>query len=238
MARKRDDAVLADQLPGEDQVIAYLRRNPDFLFRHPELLLILSPPSRWTSADGVVDMQVFIIDRLRDELDQVRGAAEHIIHTTRSNMSTQTRTHRAVMALLGASDLGGLARVVSEDLPQLLDVDAACLCFESSGTSTPLLDNPGIRPLAALDVTRLLGGPDRNCALNDEMPGDPLLFGPAASLIQSSAIVRLPTGQSYPHGVLALGSRHGSTFHNGQGTELLSFLADVIGIRLERFIEG
>jgi len=236
MARKRDDAVIIDTLPSEDQVIAYLRRNADFLFRHPELLLVLSPPSRWTSADGIVDMQVFIIDRLRDELEQVKGAAEHIIHTSRSNLSTQARTHQAVVALLEATDVPSLARAVAEDLPQFLDVDIANLCFEPPATLTPALNAPGIRWLAMGDVTRQLGGEDRDCALNDEMPGDPLLFGEGASLVQSSAIVRLMTDDGCPIGVIALGSRHGKTFHTGQGTELLSFLAHVIGACLSRFL--
>lgn len=234
MARKRDGAVIIDTLPSEDQVIAYLRRNSDFLFRHPELLLVLSPPSRWTSADGVIDMQVFIIDRLRDELEQVKGAAEHIIHTSRSNLSTQARTHQAVVALLEATDVPSLARAVAEDLPQFLDVDIANLCFEPPTSAA--LTASGIRRLETGDVTRLLGGEDRDCALNDEMPGDPLLFGEGANLVQSSAIVRLMTDDTCPVGVIALGSRHGQTFHTGQGTELLSFLAHVIGACLSRFL--
>lgn len=244
MARKRDDAAVAENLPSEDQVISFLKHHPDFLLRHAELLLVLSPPSRWTSADGVVDMQVFMIQQLRDELERVRGTAEHVIHTSRSNLSTQNRTHQAVVALLGATSVANLAEVVSEDLPQLLDVDMATLCFEPTHIPVPELITPGVRALGLGDVTRLLGGEDRDCALNDEMPGDPLLFGESASLVQSSAIVRLPVEQTLgtvgaghcPPGVLALGSRHGHTFHMGQGTELLNFLSHVIASSLGRFI--
>ena len=237
MARKRDDVLVLDALPSEDQVIAYLRRNADFLSNHPELLLILSPPSRWTSADGIVDMQVYIIDRLRDELEQVKGAAEHIIHTSRSNLSTQARTHKAVVALLEASDVTTLVRAITEDLPEYLDVDFATLCFEATDTMNSALSVPGIHWLRPNDVSRFLGGDDRDCALNDEMPGDPLLFGDDAGIVQSSAIVRLMTDDACPSGVIALGSRHGKTFHTGQGTELLSFLAHVIGACLGRFLK-
>ncbi len=244
MARKRDDAVLAEDLPNENQVIGFLKRNPDFLMRHSELLLVLSPPSRWTSVDGVVDMQVFMIQQLRDELERVRGTAEHVIHTSRSNLSTQNRTHQAVVALLGATNVATLAEVVSEDLPQLLDVDIATLCFEPTRVPVPELITPGVRALGAGDVSRLLGGDDRDCALHDQMPGDPLLFGDGAELVQSSAIVRLPVEQTLgpigtghcPPGVLVLGSRHGNTFHMGQGTELLNFLSHVIASSLGRFI--
>ena len=55
-------------------------------------------------------------------------------------------------------------------------------------------------------------------------------------MVQSSAIVRLMTDGVCPKGVIALGSRHGKTFHTGQGTELLCFLAHVIGACLSRFL--
>lgn len=236
MSRKRDDAALAVPLPSEQQVAEFLRVHPDFLIRHPELLLVLSPPSRWTEADEVVDMQVFMIDRLREEVDRVKGAAEHLIHTSRSNMSTQNRTHQAVVALLGAENVAGLAEAVSDDLPALLDVDIATLCFEEADQPLPELAVPGVRRIPAGRVETLLGGIDRECALTEEMPGDPMLFGDGNGLVLSSAVVRLSAAGRCPEGVLALGSRHGRTFHAGQGTELLGFLAQVIESCTRRFL--
>lgn len=236
MSRKRDDAALAIPLPTEAQVVEYLRVHPDFLIRHPELLLVLSPPSRWADADEVVDLQAFMIDRLREEVDRVKGAAEHLIHTSRSNMSTQNRTHQAVVTLLAADSVAALAEAVADDLPALLDVDLATLCFEETDLALPELAAPGVRRLAAGRVETLLGGIDRECALTEEMPGDPMLFGDGHGLVLSSAVVRLSASGRCPEGVLALGSRHGRTFHSGQGTELLSFLARVIESCVRRFL--
>ncbi len=236
MARKRNDAALAEPLPSEGQVAGFLRVHPDFLIRHPELLMALSPPSRWAEAGAVVDMQVFMIDRLKDEVERVKGAAEHLIHTSRSNMSTQNRTHGAVVALLGAESIAALAEVVSDDLPALLDVDIATLCFEEGPLPLPELAVAGIVRIPPDHVCKLLGGNDRDCALAEEVPGDPLLFGDGHGLVLSSAEVRLHAGGRCPEGLLALGSRHGRTFHAGQGTELLSFLARVIESCLRRFM--
>lgn len=237
MAHKRDDAAHAAPAgPTEAQVAAYLRRHGDFLLRHPDLVLSLSPPSRWTEAGAIVDMQAFMIDRLKEEVNRIKGAAEDLILTSRSNMSIQSRTHQAVLVLLEASDLATLSQAVAEDLPPILDVDVAGLCFEHTDNPLPALAVPGIHRIAAGSVDRIMGGPDRNCALNEELPGDPALFGGGAGLVASSALVRLAPGGICPDGVLALGSRHGCTFHAGQGTELISFLARVIEIRMPRFI--
>ena len=237
MAHKRDDAAPAETPgPTEAQVAAYLRRHGDFLLRHPDLVLSLSPPSRWAEAGAVVDMQAFMIDRLKEEVNRIKGAAEDLILTSRSNMSTQNRTHQAVLVLLEAETLAALAQAVAEDLPAILDVDVATLCIEHDDHPLPALVVPGIQRIAANSVDLLMGGPDRNCALNEELPGDPALFGGGAGRVASSALVRLSPGGICPEGVLALGSRHGCTFHAGQGTELISFLARVIEIRIGRFV--
>ena len=54
------------------------------------------------------------------------------------------------------------------------------------------------------------------------------IFGPAAGLVRSDALIRLTVGRSAPPALLAFGTRHPGYFHAGQGTELLSFLARVI----------
>ncbi|MFA6021886.1 MAG: DUF484 family protein, partial [Rhodospirillales bacterium] len=85
-------------------------------------------------------------------------------------------------------------------------------------------------------VDRIMGGPDHDCALNEQMPGDPAVFGDGAGLVSSSALVRLSAGGQCPPGLLALGSRHGRTFHSGQGTELITFLAGVADTCVHRFV--
>jgi len=236
MARKGDDLALSHPLPSAEQVARYLRTHPDFLARHPDLLLKMSPPSRFAGTDPVVDMQVFMIERLKGEIERVKGAAEHLIHTSRTNLSTQNRTHDAVVRLLAAESIAAIAETVADDLPALLDVDVATLCFEETSRPLPELAAPGVLRIPEGYVAKLLGGLDRDCALNEEMPGDPALFGDGIGLVMSSALVRLIPGGRCPDGVLALGSRHGRTFHGGQGTELLNFLARVVESCLRRFM--
>ncbi|MGE4280850.1 MAG: DUF484 family protein [Magnetospirillum sp.] len=236
MVRKRDDALFSEPELTDKQVAAYLRQHPDFLLRHTELVTTLSPPSRWPGSDGIVDMQSFMIERLKEEVERVKGAAESLIHTSRSNMSTQNRTHEAVLALLSATDMAALAQVVADDLAPVLDVDVAALAFEECPHPLEPLTAPGILRLVPGSVDRIMGGPGSDCALNEQMPGDPAVFGDGAGLVSSSALVRLAPGGQCPPGLLALGSRHGRTFHSGQGTELITFLARVTDTCVRRFV--
>jgi hypothetical protein len=206
--------------PSEAQVEAYLSLHPDFLIRHPELVAKLALPSRFK--DGpLVDLQHVMIGRLRDELDEMRGCAQHLITTSRTNMSTQARTHEAALAALGAGSLDALLRVVSEDFANLLDVDIATIGFQAGDTLPPA----GLPALSAGLVDRVLGASD--VALRAATDGDPAIFAGGAGLVRSFALVRLAP-KACPPGLLALGSRHERAFHSCQGTELLVFLARVI----------
>ena len=152
-----EDATLLNH-PGkisEDQVENFLRDHPDFLTQHPALLDVMTPPMRW-SGDKVVDMQTFMLDRLRGEQVDLKDAANLLISTTRANMMIQTRTHAAVIALLGAEGLEKLIHATCFDLPLLLDVDAVSLCFEKGDKEYPGLGNIDIRWFAPGTIDTVL----------------------------------------------------------------------------------
>ncbi len=222
--------------PSEQQVADHLRNHPDFLVRHPDILETLAPPARW-SGDGVVDMQRYLLDQMRGEMGDLRDCVQDVIETSRHNLSTQTRTHAAVLALLSANDLEQMVRIVAEDLPLLLDVDVVALGFER----TP----PGVAKLVSSHVQRFdegfvdhLLGTDHDVVLRREMGDDGTVFGAGSGLVQSAALARVRRGAQAPVGLLALGSRGPSAFHPGQGTELITFLARVVERLVHRWLES
>jgi uncharacterized protein YigA (DUF484 family) len=218
-------------LPSAAQVIAYLRRHPDFLFRHPELLDIQAPPAR--HVDGaVVDIQHFMVERLRQDVAKLRANQDEIIANSRDNLVTQERIHKAVLAMLEAETFEEFIDIITGDLVLLLEVDVVCLCIERTEGyhRRPKLD--GLELLEQGAVDRLMGK-GKQVILRDEAVGDPEIFGGAAELVRSDALLRLKPSKAAPNAILAFGTRHPGYFHPGQGTELLSFLGRIIefGIR-------
>lgn len=205
-------------------VAAYLLRHPDFLSDHPELMKALTPPSRWRG-DTVVDLQSFMVEMLKSELEDLRNCTQEVIETSRSNMSNQTRTHAAVLALIAASDLERLMRIITDDLPVLLDVDVAVVGLE--GCVIAGGGDGEIRELAVGDVDRLMKS-NQEAVLFSSISDDGSIFAHASALVRSAAVARLQLEPLQTTGFFALGSRHEAAFHGGQGTELLRFLARVI----------
>jgi uncharacterized protein YigA (DUF484 family) len=63
------------------------------------------------------------------------------------------------------------------------------------------------------------------------------IYGPAASLVRSDALARLDFGPTSPAAMLALGSREPDKFQPSQGTELLQFLAGVLGRSVRSWLD-
>jgi len=231
----RIEAEVAPRATTADEVLAYLTRHPGFLADHPDLVGVLTPPEHQRGA-GVVDMQQFMLQRLQADLARLKSQQRALISTSRSNLTSQTRIHAAVLALVGASSFEQLIQTVTTDLAVLLDVDVVTLCVESDTGPLPRPPLPGVHLLRPGEVDRLLG-PDKDALLEDEVRGDPVLFGAGAGLVHSEALLRLSIGNHAPAGLVALGSRKPHKFKSGQGTELLCFLAQALEITIAQWLD-
>ncbi len=227
MTDKQDPPI---QLSADD-VVTWLRDNPDFLNRHPEACDLLHPPRAHTDK-GVVDFQQFMVRRLREDRDGIIEEAREIVETSRSNMSNQARTHRAVLMLLEARSFEDFIHTITMDCASLLDVDIISLVVEADGDTIPHISMNGVRVLGTGAIDLLTQG--QQIALEAATNGLDELYGGGAGLVKSQALVRLNIAAGAPTALLAFGSRDPALFAPGQGTELLSFLAQVVerGFRL------
>ena len=218
------------------RVADYLRSNPDFLDRHPEVLAELGAPKRFADGEPVVDMQQFLLDRMKSEMSRLQFCASEIIAASRSNMSIQARSHAAALAMIGASELDQFLEIVTEELPVLLDVDVVAIGFEAAGPLRHELSGSHCRRLPSGAVNAMVG-PGHDVLLDPDSVGAAAIYGGAASMVRSQALVRIHETPSVPPGILALGSRQSGLFQPGQGTELLCFLAHVAETLLQKWLQ-
>ena len=216
--------------PTANQVAAYLRAHPDFFQRHPDLLTVIKAPRREfpeADPDGgeIVDLQHAMVGRLRTELARKVKQHGELIDAGRTNQHSQARIHATVLRLLSARSLDHLLELMSTDLVGLLDIDTVALCLET-GSEAPATSH-GIRILPDGAIAKAIGG-ERAVTLRDNVAGDRRIFGEAAGLVRSDALLRLVVRENGPPALLAMGSREPRRFHPGQGTELLAFLANVM----------
>jgi uncharacterized protein YigA (DUF484 family) len=212
------------------QVVRFLRENPDFLERYPQLLSVIRAPERqFEDADEaggeVVDLQGAMLSRMRSELAQREKQSSELIDASRANLQSQNRVHAAVIAILSARSLDHMIEILTIDLAGLLNVDAVALCLEG-GMVTPT-SAQGLRVVPVGTIDKILDV-SRTVSLRENVEGDRRIYGEVAGLVRSEAMLRLSVREDAPCALLAMGSREPDRFHTGQGSELLTFLARIL----------
>lgn len=232
-SKKRASPEGQDALTAAD-VVSYLVAHPDFLQKHPEVLTALKAPSR--GEDNVVDLQSFMIERLGGEVSRLRDTQKDLLVTARNNLNTQARIHEAVLAMMTAPSFEHLIEAMTTDVAARLDLDVIRICVEASEDAPAGCKTPGVRVLEEGRINSLLG-PDLQVLLRPDVEPDPEIFGSAAALVQSDALVRLHVSTATPPGLLAFGSRRADHFDHGQATELLTFLARAAEAQIRAWLD-
>lgn len=207
-----------------EDVANYLRAHPDFLAENPQLLETLRAPS--AHGGDIVDLRQFMVERLRGEVGRLRDQQAELVDAARANMTNQERVHAAVLYLLDARSFEQFIHILTNDLALMLELDVVTLVIEASGPTTPSVQIAGVHVVETDSIDTLMMG--RSIALHADITGDPALYGPAAGLVRSEALVQLEISHDTPPGLLAFGSRDPHLFQDGQATDQIAFLARVI----------
>ena len=211
-----------------DEVVEYLSAHPEFFAKHPNVLAKLIPPTehKHSRANAVVDFQHFMLRRLQTDLARGVDERQDMIAHARTNLNLLTRIHACVLALLEATSFEEMITAITGDLAVYLDVDVAALMIESDDPNVLALHRGDIQIVRPGMVDLWMGSKD--VLLQGDIEGDPEIYGDGAGLVRSEALLRLEPSHHAPVGMLAFGSRSSDLFQDGQGTELVGFLARVV----------
>ena len=207
-----------------DYVAAYLRKNPDFLLKYPDLLESLTPPKR-NIGEGITDLQHSMITRLRDRVEQTEDLAQVMIDTSRENLATTQQIHYCVLKLLAAESFDELIAIINHELKPDLELDYIAICIENDQKSGETVR--GIKQIPLMLIDHLMAGADQ-IKLESDIIADPHIYGEAFLLIQSQALVKMTIASDTPPALLVFGSREPERFAPDQATELLHFMSQVI----------
>ncbi len=217
----------------EADIRDWLNAHPKFLKDNADLLTEAATPSR-QSGEGIVDMQSFLVERLQGEVRRLTAIQDEFVGAARINQHTQKMVHSAVQAILGATGFPHFVHILTQDLPEILEVDVITLCVEDS--PIPLPDMTGLQRLKKGNIGRA-NWQKNNILMRPAASKSKAIFGPAMDLVQSDALIRLDVPSLHAPAMLAIGSREVDHFHPEQGTEYLSFLASCIQSCLQMWLD-
>lgn len=212
-----------DNLTTSDDVIAFLKENPNFLQKNPEALDFLVPPK---TDKGVADFRSYMIERLKSDKVDAFETTKAIVETSRENMNNQRRIHAAVLRILEADTFDEFIQCITVDLVSILAVDIGVLVVEASGPDIPRVYTNGIRIVPEGCLNQWMN--DKDILLQNNIGGIEAIYGGGAALVASQILLRIDISMKTPPAILAFGSRDPNLFHEGQATDQVLFLARVI----------
>ena len=205
--------------------MTWLRAHPDFLDKHPDACEFLTPP-REKKEGGIADFGKYLVKRLKEDREEVLNTSQAIMETARANMNNVTRIHRAVLAVLEAPSFSEFIEVITNDFATQLDTDICTLVVEAEDGVIPHIHINGIRMVPAGTIAKWMGA--NAVSLQSNISGSEAIYGGGATLVSSQALLRIDISESGAPALLAFGSRNPEFFGDGQGTELIAFLAGVV----------
>lgn len=221
-------------LPSVAAVSAFLNANPDFFVKHPDLLAAMTAPG--APCDGnVLDLQHFKLQRAQAESHELQASQQYLIDTARANQTINTQVHMAALAIMNADSFEAMIQTVTIDWAVFLDIDAVTLCIENSEIEVPPTYAANVRRVPTGLVDQQMGE-NHDIRIDENIIGDEQIFGAAAPMVRSQALVRLKISAATPVGLLGLGSRKEDGFQVSQGTETLAFLVQVLEAMVRRWL--
>jgi len=207
-------------------VAKYLRKDPELLLRHPEVLEGLSLPHDSGQAVSLIERQV---QQLREQNRALTRKLNQLLQIATDNEALMTRLHQLTLELIVMDELGAFFDHLCESLLNEFNADILNLSlFDREvevGPKTPVYnlrrDDPELQQFQEhLDKGHTVCGRLNRNKLD-------FLFGNRGQWVQSTALV--PLGDD---GLLAIGSSDPAYFYPGMGTLFLDLLARVVTHRL------
>ena len=230
----------------DEHVLKFLKDNPAFFTRFPDVLND-APPAERSLGEGVVDFQAFQVRNLQNNTKDLEEKYHSLIDFCRDNLSAQAEVQETVLRIVRARDLDQLLEVIAVDMPSLFNLDVVRLVVEAPKiehvndneeqfgmwhqSGVTLVDIGTTDAALAYKESRLIA--DTNDEMDEALEG---VFNGAVGLARSVAMLKLDTGELEIPTMLAMGARQTGRFSEKQGVELLLFLGKILSMYLERYL--
>ncbi len=217
----------------EEQVIAYLRQNPEFFISNEYLLNELKVPHASGAAISLGERQVQVFREHRDEL---KHKLNELISVARDNDAHFEKSKRLLLNLLEVKSLDEIEMVVNEVFKNDPKIDFSSILLFGKSSDYPVSDIK----ILELDTARqqlgvILDQTHASCGRFSETQLK-CLFPESAQNIGSAAVIPLRHGELL--GLFCLGSEDPGHFDSSMGSLFLSYISDFISRILPNLLVG
>lgn len=219
-----------------DQVADFLRANPDFFERHPNVLEELNLPHAKGGAVSLVERQVSV---LRDRNIDMRARLSTLVKNARVNDGLFEHTRALILDALDASNLAQLLTVVRKHLLEQFALESMSLTLFLTATPDAAAV-PDVRFDGIDHANETIGNLLRNqqTVLGMLRPAETAYLFPQREPAPASAAVVPLVHDGKLYGVLAIGSADPQRFTGEMGTLFVRHVGEVLARLISRLPEA
>lgn len=216
----------------ESAIIDHLRKNPDILERHPEVMTQLRFSHDSGAAVSLVERQLRL---LREENQALKNKLSSLLHIARENEELGQRFHRLSLELMAGEHLHDIIAMTQDQVQTFFYTDYVSFCFNDD-----LADQ-----LKGLEKNVLNPRSKHATKIRDWMQQRKPVFGPLDPGLQKQffsdqpqmvSCVLIPLYHTRDFGLLVLGSKSRDRFTSSMGTVFLSQLGELISGKIKNYL--
>jgi uncharacterized protein len=214
-----------------DDVIEYLKQNPDFFVGRDALLSELSIPHKSGSATSLVERQVAV---LRERNMDMRQRLHKFVDVARDNDKLFEKTRKLTLRLLTATDLKGIFDIVTDSLNNDFHVDYFSMALFNH---LALNDQSSVDLIDETETNQQIGQLLRSGnAISGILRTKELAFlFPTHGSVKSAAIA--PIGNNPMLGYIAVGNDRDDYYRANMDTLFLTYISQMLALLIPHFME-
>jgi len=214
---------MTDNNRSEAEIVEWLRANPDFLSRHPDLIARLAIPHQ-SGTTSLIERQV---ELLRGDNQKLQRRLNHLSEVAGENERLMQRLHRLTLGLIATDTRDALYQRLVAGLQSDFRADAVCLMLDgkqaAAFSDSAIVALPNQQPEW---MQKLLASGQPQCGRLTREKRE-AVFGKVGAKLGSAALV--PLGDT---GLLGIGAKSDDRFHPDMGTLFLELLRETLQLRL------
>ncbi|OYY94913.1 MAG: hypothetical protein B7Y41_04975 [Hydrogenophilales bacterium 28-61-23] len=214
-----------------EQISEFLRLNPDFFVGHPEMLTDITVPHPYSNqAISLGERQVLA---LRDKSRGLEMKLREFIQFAEENDAIGDKLHKVALDLMHARSLEAVLQSLAMNLSENFSIPHSTIRVWADQPPAGALEMPEFGKVSAEIQVLMTGLMQPRCGPDapDEIRA---WFGPMGANQKSFAIA--PLREENLNGLLVLASEDIKRFYPEMGTLYLTWLAELSGAAISRFL--
>ncbi|THB71207.1 MAG: DUF484 family protein [Gammaproteobacteria bacterium] len=217
----------------EQDVVDYLKNNPNFFSDHEDLIADLEIPHSCGGAISLIERQIEV---LKEKNRAYRQKLKEIVEIARENDTLNDKLHRLTLELIAATDLDDVLLAVQDVLRNEFGADLVSIRLFAKDSEEDTEIHPELVPSSdpGLKAFESLFNSRRPICGRLKKEQLTYLFRDNAARIGSAALIPLESERRY--GLISIGSFDATKYMPNMGTIFLRHMSSTVSQALKPFM--